>query len=50
MSLDSFKKHSQQTDYKSYIFLTYMYKEDLALKNLQGFIYHKTEPNQILYI
>ena len=27
-----------------------MYKEDLALNNLQGLIYHKTKPNQILYI
>ena len=31
-------------------YLIYMYKEDLALSNLQGFICHKTQPNQILYI
>ena len=28
------------------IYLIYMYKEDLSLKNLQGLIYHKTKPNQ----
>ena len=27
-----------------------MYKEDLALNNLQWLISHKTQPNQILYI
>ena len=27
-----------------------MYKEDLALNNLQWLIRHKTQPNQILYI
>ena len=27
-----------------------MYKEDLALNNLQGLISHKTQPNQIIYI
>ena len=27
-----------------------MYKEDLALNNLQWLIYHKTQPNQIIYI
>ena len=27
-----------------------MYKEDLALNNLQRLICHKTQPNQILYI
>ena len=31
--------------YKSYIYLTYMYKLDLALNNLQQLIYHKTKPN-----
>ena len=25
-----------------------MYKEDLALNNLQGLIYHKTKPNYII--
>ena len=29
---------------------TNMYKEDLALNNLQWLICHKTQPNQILYI
>ena len=32
------------------IYLIYMYKKDLELNNLQWFIYHKTKPNQILYI
>ena len=32
------------------IYLIYMYKEDLALNNLQWLICHKTQPNQILYI
>ena len=27
-----------------------MYKEDLALNNLQWFMCHKTQPNQIIYI
>ena len=29
-----------------HIYLIYMYKENLALKNLQGLICHKTQPNQ----
>ena len=28
----------------------YMYKEDLALNNLQRLICHKTQPNQIIYL
>ena len=32
------------------ISLIYMYKEDLALNNLQWLICDKTQPNQILYI
>ena len=32
------------------IYLIYMYKEDLALNNLQWLICHKTQPNQILYV
>ena len=32
--------------YKSYIYLTDMYKQDLALNNLQWLICHKTQPNQ----
>ena len=27
-----------------------MYKQDLALDNLQWWICHKTQPNQIIYI
>ena len=29
------------------IYIIYMYKEDLALNNLQWLICHKTQPNQI---
>ena len=32
------------------IYLIYMYKEDLALNNLQCLICHESQPNQILYI
>ena len=32
------------------IYLEFMYKEDLALNNLQWFICHKTQTNQITYI
>ena len=34
----------------NHINLIYMHKEDLALNNLKGLIYHKTQPNQIIYI
>ena len=27
-----------------------MYKQDLALNNIQWLMYHKTQPNQIIYI
>ena len=32
------------------IYSIYMYKEYLALNNLQWLICHKTQPNQIIYI
>ena len=32
------------------IYLIYMYKEDLALNNLQWLICHKTQTNQIIYL
>ena len=32
--------------FTNHIYLIYMYKQDLALNNLQWFICHKTEPNQ----
>ena len=35
---------------KLYVYKSYLYKEDLALNNLQWLICHKTQPNQILYI
>ena len=34
--------------YKSYIPLIYMYKENLALNNLQWLICHKTQPNKTI--
>ena len=30
----------------NYIYLTYMYKQDLALNNIQGLICHKTKPTK----
>ena len=33
---------------KSYVYLIYMYKEELSLNNLQWLICHKTKPNQYL--
>ena len=32
------------------VYLIYMYKKDLALNNIQWLIYHKTQPNLIIYI
>ena len=32
------------------IYSIYMYKQDLALNNLQWFTCHKTKQNQIIYI
>ena len=34
----------------NHIYLLNMYKDDLALNNLQWLIRHKTQPNQIIYI
>ena len=34
----------------NHIYSIYMYKEDLALNNLQWLICHKTKPNQIIDI
>ena len=34
----------------NHTYLIYMYKEDLALNNLQWLICHKIQLNQILYI
>ena len=36
--------------YIQHIYSIYMYKEDLALNNLQWLICYETQPNQILYI
>ena len=32
------------------MYIIYMYREDLALNNQQGLIWHKRELNQIMYI
>ena len=32
------------------MYIIYMYKEDLALNNLQWLICHKAKPNQIIYL
>ena len=34
--------------YRSYIYLIYMYKQDLVLNNLQGLKCHKIKPNQTI--
>ena len=34
----------------NYIYLIYMYKEDLVLNNLQWLICRVTQPKQIIYI
>ena len=36
--------------FTNHIYLIYMYKEDLALNNLQWLICHKTQQNQIIYL
>ena len=49
MSSGSFKNVIYKMCYEI-IYLIDMYKEDLALNNLQWLICHKTQPNQIIYI
>ena len=49
MSSDSFKNIIYKMCLEI-IYIIYIYKEDLALNNLQWLIYHKAQPNQILYI
>ena len=44
MSSGSFESRYQITDRLQNIYLIYMYKQDLALNNLQGLIYRKTQP------
>ena len=48
MNSGSFKNISKMC--LQIIYQIYMYKEDLILNNIQGWIYHKTQPNQIIYI
>ena len=45
-SLGSFEMLSTKCVYKSYIYLIYMYKDDLALDDLQWLICHKSKPNE----
>ena len=40
----------QENEFTSCIYLICMYKQYLALNNLQWLIYYKTQPNQIIYI
>ena len=48
-STDSFKNVIYKMCLQiKYIFNIYMYKEDLALNNLQLLIYYKTQPNWII--
>ena len=49
MSLGSFKNVIKKMCLEI-LYLRYMYKEDLALNNLQWLICHKTQPNHILFI
>ena len=41
---------SKNVIYKIFLYLIYMYEEELALNNLQWLRCHKTQPNQIKYI
>ena len=43
--LDLISKCYEQTEWTNHIFDVYMYKEDLALNNLQWLICHKIQPN-----
>ena len=49
MSSGSFKNIINKMCWQN-MYLIYMYKQDLALNNLQQLICHKTQPNLILYI
>ena len=40
----------QENVFANPIYLIYMYKEDLALNNLQWLICHKTKPNHIYLV
>ena len=52
MSFDSFKRVISKMCLQIIlqIYLIYMYKEDLALNNLQWLICNKTKPNQSLSV
>ena len=41
-----FKMFPITNSFTNHIYLIYVYKEYLALINLQGVVYHKTKPNQ----
>ena len=36
--------------FTNHMYLIYMYKEDLALYNLQWLVCHKTQSNEIIYL
>ena len=40
---------NQQNVFTNHIYFIYMYKEDLALNNLQWLIYYKTKPISFAY-
>ena len=44
MSLRFFKKNNQQNVFTNHIYIINMYKEDLALNNLQCLICYETNP------
>ena len=46
MNFGLFKNIYFQNVFTNYIYLIYMYKEDLALNNLQWLICHKTKVNK----
>ena len=50
MTFDSLKYIINKICSQIIYILIYMYKEDLALNNLQRLMCHKTQINQIIYI
>ena len=46
----NFSTYCRITIFYSLSYLVYMFKEDLALNNLQWLICHKTKPNKTIYI
>ena len=50
MNSDSFKNDFKFKLFTYKLYIIYIYKQDLALGDQQGFISHKTQPNQYIYI